>query len=230
MDDFVGITFLDTYPRWPRSLMKVVPGSVVLDKKTGEAIPGRLDTFKLTKGKFHPRVPRALAEQLLNGPDGMLKTHVHNGMQFFDRAFVEGDKARKGKTESLQQQVATLQENAKSNAEILQALKSAGILDALVKTGALSADTLSAAGLASEDAEEDETADPVYPVKDPAEFSVASGDFMRDAQGALLCPLCKDYATQPVSNDYPEKRAKQALNGHMVQCRKKLNAASADES
>ncbi len=218
-EEFVGITYINR-PRFAENLTLQIPDSVVTDAD-GNIIPGRRQTFKFTKGKYHPNVPVALANELLEGPTGVLKQHVYNGEVIYERAFVLGDHTKKNQTQTLSQQVTMLEDQLKALTPLVEAL---------AKSGAIDPAALKALGIAAP-AEEDDDDDvpPMIPVSDPSKFGMNKGSYMADEHGALLCPYCQEFSTLPISPEYPEATARRSITMHMAHCKKKLDANTTGE-
>ncbi len=226
MPDYVGLTYL-AKSRYPTTYTLQVPGT---EKKNedGSVRPGTGATFTFVRGKFHPRVPYALAERLLNGPEGMLKYAVVEGTAYYDRAFVEGNRAPKTETQDVSDQVKALNDKTEELKKLIEALAAAGGIDK---------SALAALGVSSD--ADDEQFDEVIdgsPVENPSKhFTLTDGSFQRSADGALLCPHCEAWSTQPISPEYTEGRARKALGMHIRKAHKDAgedaaNASETDES
>lgn len=208
MPETVTVTYL-ARSRFPASLTIHVPGTERLDKN-GEPEAGTGSTVTFIKGKSMD-VPASVADMVLNGPAGMLKLTVQDGLPVLSRAFVEGsiDEERKNDPAAINEKVESLQTQF---ADLLKLIKASGV----------SPEALKSLGIGAGEDDSD-AGEPIgKQVKNVDEFTITDGGFERDDSGRLLCPHCRDWATVPMSADFDEKRAKRSLNAHIRMAHKEL--------
>ena len=207
MPETTGVTFLNK-ARFPCTLALPIPGSVVTGKD-GNAIPGRSLIFTFEKGKFHPAVPVALANMVLTGALGMMPVAVVEGERILQRAFVEGNTSKKTATQTVAEQLDVLKDKQE---DLLK------LVNALVLSGAISAEVADSIGLSppAEEEPEDEEEPSGVPVGNPAlTFINEEGGVQSSPDGSLLCPLCETWATDPVSPEFTAETAQRSLRMHM---------------
>ena len=216
MLELVTITYLNR-TRFPSSLTLHVPGTEHKNEK-GEIIPGTGATVTFHKGKAMDVTP-AVADMVLNGPAGMMKLTVQDGLPVLSRGFVEGtiDEARKNDPAAMNEKIEELQNQL------------ADIISKLTQAGDISPDALKSLGVPSPGVGDD-----VEPegkkVARVDQFTVADGGFERDEKGRFLCPHCREWATQPVSPDFSDSRAKKSMKAHIRMAHKELFTTDASDT
>lgn len=216
MPETTVVTYLNR-TRFPASLTLHVPGTEKKNEK-GESVPGTGATVTFHKGKSMSVSPE-IADMVLNGPAGMMKLTVQDGLPVLIRGFVEGsiDDERGNDPAAINEKVESLQNQL---AEVLNMLKAAG---------KVSPDALKSLGLPVDDDDED-----VEPegkkVTSVDGFTIEDGGFERDDKGRFLCPHCRDWATQPVSPAFPDAKAKKSLKAHIRMAHKELFKTDANDT
>jgi len=218
MPETVVVTYLNR-TRFPASLTLHVPGTEKKDEN-GEPIPGTGATVTFHKGKSITVSPE-IADMVLNGPAGMMKLTVQDGLPVLTRGFVEGsidDDDRSSDPAILNEKVESLQNQL---AEVLNMLKAAG---------KVSPDALKSLGFPIEDEEEDDVEPEGKKVLSVDGFTIEDGGFERDEKGRFLCPHCRDWATQPTSPSFTDAKAKKSLRAHIRMAHKELFETDADDT
>lgn len=214
MPETTVVTYLNR-TRFPASLTLHVPGTEKKNEK-GEPVPGTGATVTFHKGKSIKVTPE-IADMVLNGPAGMMKLTVQDGLPVLARGFVEGsiDDERNNDPAVLNEKVESLQAQL------------AEVLDMLKATGKVSPDALKSLGLSADDVVDEPEGKKVSSLD---AFTVEDGGFERDDKGRFLCPHCREWATQPVSPSFSDAKAKKSLKAHIRMAHKELFETDASDT